>query len=1292
MKDPISHRPSPAWLSGGGELGELIRAKDWSQTPLGPVEGWPQSLRTAVGMLLPSRAQIILFWGPEFVSIYNDTYRPVFALKHPWALGRPGREAWSEVWNVLEPLLRGVVESGDAFGAIDHPFVLARLGYPEETYFDISYDPVRDESGGVGGIYCIVSETTGRVIGERRLHMLRQLGKALADARTVPEVFEHGAVVLAEASKDIAFAACYAWDPEKRLASRISAVNVPADAAWAPEVLAEGGPWPLKEALASGVTVVEGEALAAIGAFPGGAWPESSRHVKVFALEIPGEGPRGILILGASPRRPFEETYRDYLRLVAASFASALANARAVEGVQQRAEMLAQLDRAKTAFFSNVSHEFRTPLTLLLSPLQDALAAEDPASPAVRGGLETAHRNALRMLKLVNTLLDFSRIEAGRMQASFEPVDLAQATAELASNFSSACDKAGLAFDVRCASLAQSVWVDRDMWEKVILNLVANAFKFTLQGGIEVRLEEGEDGPVLTVADTGIGIDPESLPRLFERFHRIEGVRARTHEGSGIGLALVHELVGLHGGRIEVESEPGRGSSFRVYLKYGTSHLPTERLAPGRDAADAWAESLRARAFVEEAMGWLKGAQAAELPAESVLDAGLPEPGRILVADDNADMRDYIARLLRSRWEVETAIDGEDALARIRRRRFDLVISDVMMPRLDGFGLLRAIRGDPALATTPIILLSARAGEEARIEGLDAGADDYLVKPFGARELVAQVRSQLAINRMRESASIERGLLLEAERLARGEAQLQRERLVSLFTQTPNPIVILRGRRHVVELANPAACRVWGRKLEEVAGKPLVEALPELRGQGFDTLLDQVWQSGQPYHGREMPARLHRNGSPQTVHFNFVYTPMRSAAGEVEGVLVSAFDVSEEVRSRELLQELRVKAEEANRTKDAFLAMLGHELRNPLSPIVNALKVLRMRGVQRPELDIVERQAGHLTRLVDDLLDVSRITRGKLDLRKRLVNVSEIVSRALEMASPLIEERRIRVEVRVPAQLPPVLGDADRLAQVVSNLLTNAAKYSNPGSNVRVECEHAGDCIALAVQDEGVGIAPDMQAHIFDLFVQQEQTIDRAHGGLGLGLAIVRSLVEMHGGRVGVRSEGDGRGSRFTIELPVAQALGAERRSLPAGGGFRSIENGALRILIVDDNADAVVTLGEALTLIGHSVQVAHDGESALGVASEFRPDVALIDIGLPRMDGYELARKLRALPAPPGRLFAITGYGRDTDRSRAMEAGFDRHFIKPVQVTDLDAALAEAGEPGQLVAARGAPSARAPA
>ncbi len=455
-------------------------------------------------------------------------------------------------------------------------------------------------------------------------------------------------------------------------------------------------------------------------------------------------------------------------------------------------ERLKELDRLKTQFFANVSHEFRTPLTLMLGPLEDALANADGVLPlGAARNLSVSHRNALRLLKLVNTMLDFSRIEAGRVQASYQPTDLAAFTAELASNFRSACEKAGLRLIVDCAPLvgADPVYVDRDMWEKIVLNLMSNAFKFTLQGEIEVRLDAVDGHARLTVRDTGVGIPSDELPRMFERFHRIEQTRGRTHEGTGIGLALVHELVKLHGGAVSVASVAGVGSTFTVAIPFGTAHLDPERMG---QVSELPSTGVMPSAFIEEALGWLPDEQgeiqrAAGGGSQVSVDeprlseaAGYDPAGnesarsgkaRILWADDNADMRGYVTRLLGARFDVRAVPDGEAALASARAHPPDLVLSDVMMPKLDGFGLLRALRADPELKEIPVILLSARAGEESRIEGIEVGADDYLVKPFSARELVARVETHVTTFRIRRNAKAE---LQEAnDALTRSNADLQ---------------------------------------------------------------------------------------------------------------------------------------------------------------------------------------------------------------------------------------------------------------------------------------------------------------------------------------------------------------------------------------------------------------------------------------------------------------------------------------------------------------------------------------
>jgi signal transduction histidine kinase len=458
------------------------------------------------------------------------------------------------------------------------------------------------------------------------------------------------------------------------------------------------------------------------------------------------------------------EPYRGFLDLVAASVSTALANARAHEEERRKAEALAEIDRAKTAFFSNVSHEFRTPLTLMLGPLEDELAERSsPLPPARRERLETAHRNTLRLLKLVNTLLDFSRIEAGRMQASYEAINLALYTAELASVFRSAVEKGGLTLTVDCPPLPELIYVDRDMWEKIVLNLLSNAFKHTFEGGIRVTLGWRGDHVELVVADSGVGIPQAELLHLFDRFHRVKGAKSRTHEGTGIGLALVQELVHAHGGSVQVNSREGQGSTFSVTVKAGREHLPPERIGV-RQSQNA--TGVRAAAYVDEALHWISEVPAAVArPAPlglTNLSNGEVRPAassgarfRILWADDNADMREYVHRLLADHYDVTAVADGAAAVAAALATPPDLVLTDVMMPGLDGFGVLRELRAHEHTRSIPVILLSARAGEESAVEGLEAGADDYLVKPFSARELLARVRTHLELAKLRLEWTVE---------------------------------------------------------------------------------------------------------------------------------------------------------------------------------------------------------------------------------------------------------------------------------------------------------------------------------------------------------------------------------------------------------------------------------------------------------------------------------------------------------------------------------------------------------
>jgi len=1092
--------PGAAFLDGGGELGALMRAHDWSDTPLGPPAEWPRSLRTAVRIMLTSRQPIWIGWGPELTYLYNDPYKSIIGGKHPWALGKPFAQVWHEIMDVAGPLADQVMTRDEGTYNEKQLLIMERHGYQEETYYTFSYSPVPDDEGRVAGLICANTEETGRVVGERQLALLRELGERTGNARTWSDACTQAIDALRTNRRDLPFAFIYIEDDEGEL--RLAAASSGDDAMRRPSR------WPLARALAEQQPVII--PLEASAPWPSGDWNRAPSHAAVLPIVVASSGRAGVLVAGLNPFRRLDDAYRGFLELVSGQVASGIANAEAYEQERRRAESLAELDRAKTTFFSNVSHEFRTPLTLMLGPVEELLSkADSTGSREDQVSLAAIQRNGQRLLKLVNTLLDFARIEAGRAQMSFEATDLAAFTMELAANFRAACERAGLELRVEAPEASEPAWVDREMWEKIVLNLLSNAFKFTLYGEIAVKLRERDEGFVLTVRDTGAGIPPESLPQMFQRFHRVEGTLGRSHEGSGIGLALVQELVKLHGGNIEVTSTPGQGTEFTIAIPKGHAHLPAGHV---KQSGGNLAAAPRASAFVQEAMSWLPDAPMPETRAA----AGAPH---VLVADDNADLRKYLHRLLGADYEVAVVSDGEQALAAMRARKPDLLVSDVMMPALDGISLVRAIRADPDLRTIPIVLLSARAGEEARLEGMSSGADDYLVKPFSARELLVRV-----------------GALLRAA---------------------------------------------------------------EIRRQATEAL------------------------------------------------------------------------RESDRRKDEFIATLSHELRNPLAPIRNALHILKMGGQQTPQTarvqDMMERQVNHLVRLVDDLLEISRISRGTLELKREPVELGAIVRHAVDTTEPFMQSAGHRLTVSMPGESLWLNADSVRLGQVLGNVLNNAAKYTDRGGTIELTAQRAADQVVLSVRDSGQGIAADDLEAIFEMFTRGSDP--RSQGGLGIGLALARRLVTMHGGTIEASSEGPGRGSEFRIRLPLA-AQGASGDSITGRIGL-ALEG--RKILVVDDNRDAADSLAMILRILGGNVEVARDGKEALKLLETHEASIVLLDIGMPDMDGYEVARRIRARhgKSRPA-IVALTGWGQEQDRARAREAGFDHHLTKPAEISALHSLLAQ--------------------
>ncbi|HET9972821.1 MAG TPA: response regulator, partial [Streptosporangiaceae bacterium] len=748
---------------GGGEMARRMREYPWAGSPLGDPAGWPASLRTAVRICLTSRFPMIVWWDEPLYVFYNDAYRPLMGRKHP-GLMRPGQQVWGEIWDIVGPMLESVRHTGQATWSEDLLLPMDRHGYWEEAYFTYSYSPLHGDDGTVRGVFTPVKETTEEVISRRRLAALHELGAQAGQARSVGEACTLVVRAIERAPQVLPYAAVYLRGPS---GDAVLAASTAPDTP---------GGWPVEEVLRTGQPVTVTDVAARFGALPSGGWDQPPAAAMVLPLAGGAGPPAGAIVLAASAGRPLDEAYASFLGLVAQQTAALVNGAVAYQAQLSRADELAELDRAKTAFFSNVSHEFRTPLTLIMEPLEELRARLDPADTVAAAELDVIHRNGVRLGKLVNTLLDFSRIEAGRMQASFEPLDLGAFTAELASVFESAFARAGLGYQVACPPLSAPVYVDREMWEKVVFNLLSNALKFTFSGTVRVWLGEEDGHAVLRVTDTGAGIPAGEIPRLFDRFHRVENVPSRSDEGSGIGLALVRELAGLHGGTIEAASTGGSGSTFTVTIPFGPDHLPAAHVAaPGEPRA----VTETASPFLLEAMRWLPDGAAAEATAETAPDTGGPAgsvlaggerreaggkrgPVRVLLADDNADMREYLQRLLEPSYQVTAVTDGQAALEQARTRPPDILIADVMMPRLDGLALVAALRSDRRTSGVPVLLLSARAGQEAAIEGLAAGADDYLVKPFAATELLARIRATVELARLRDHHARWRAALLDS--------------------------------------------------------------------------------------------------------------------------------------------------------------------------------------------------------------------------------------------------------------------------------------------------------------------------------------------------------------------------------------------------------------------------------------------------------------------------------------------------------------------------------------------------
>jgi signal transduction histidine kinase len=1097
-------------------MSEMISSYDWSKTPLGHVAAWPDSLKAAVRILVTSRFPMWMAWGPELTVLYNDAYaRVTLGKKHPWALGKPAPEVWHEIWPDIGPRIDRVMRTGEASWDETLGLILERSGFPEETYHTFSYSPLAGATEKIEGMLCVVMEDTQRVRSERQLASLSTLASAVVDANTRREVFAAIDRGLAD-QKDIPFALVYCFEESgSNLCLMAQSGIAPGHIAAPREMDAESlaAAWPVHLAFSQNRAITIDRLSELFPDLPTGVWNKPPSQARLVPLFRRGQGkPSGVFIAALNPYRQFDASFEGFLDLAAGQISACITNAEAYEAEKRRAEELANLDRAKTAFFSNVSHELRTPLTLILGPVEDALLSE---TPPARESLEMLHRNALRLLKLVNGVLDFVRIEVGRMQATYEPTDLSLLTAQLASVFRSAVERAGLKLVIECPPLPEPVYVDREMWEKIVLNLLSNALKATFEGEIRVSITSDVNGAFVTVRDTGTGIAERELPHMFERFSRIEGARRRSHEGSGIGLALVHELVEMHGGSIQVESKLGEGSAFRIHLPFGHDHLAYGHVK--KDAGSPLVLQGSAESYVQEALGWLTGhdhlrneiasSVAGDQSHEGAADKLQTDRPFVLLVDDNADMREYVRSLLGGRFNVISASNGKQALEEVEHRLPDLVLTDVMMPEMDGFALLSALRRSPATAVIPIIMLSARAGEEARIEGVEAGADDYLTKPFTARELIARVEAQLKMARMRREAAEQQAALtqeINRARQAAGEAlehvpiafcTMDCDYRITYLNAAGVQLAALSGKPHM-------GARLWdlypeliGSEVEANVRRAMEDRVPVEFEQFFPTPANETW-------------------------FQFYVYPQPG-----EGIILYCRNTTE---TRKAEQALRRSEQLA--AAGRLAASIAHEINNPLEAVTNLLYLAKNDvGLSSNSKDLLEIADKELQRL-------SHITARSLKFYRQrtapaLTALEEVLDSVIYFHDPPIRLHNVTVERRYrPA--PPVLCQPGEIQQVFTNLISNALDALPDKGRLVLALgpakrkEEPG--VSVTIADSGSGMDQEMFARLFHPFVTT-----KGEAGTGLGLWVSKGILDKHNAYVSVRSKPN-CGTVFRIFFPIA--------------------------------------------------------------------------------------------------------------------------------------------------------------
>ena len=1178
----------PDWLTSGGEMGKLIRVMDWSRTPVGPIELWPQSLKTAVNILLNSRHPMFIWWGRELTNIYNDAHMPMLGARHPQALGRSAPNVWADVWPVVGPQAEVVMRECRATCNESILLVMERHGYTEEAYFTFSYSPAPDDAGSVGGVFCAVTENTARVLDERRLKTLRDLGeRSLAEAKTVEQACRVAAVTLADNLHDFPFALIYLLDEDGKRARLCETVNLPAGTKASPATVTVGSGddgWNFSRVIETSQSQIVEDLEKRFGRLPAGPWADDWAK-RALALPLAKTGaqelPAGFLVAGTSPRLAFNDDYRSFLDLAAGQIAKAISNARAYEEERKRAEALAEIDRAKTVRLSNVSHEFRTPLTLqaedAIGQLASIVESSDDAivSKDLNGVIMSWNKGAEKLFGYA-------------------------------------------AEEVIGKSLMILIPPDRADEETRILESVRRGEKIDHYETVRRR----KDGALVKISLT---VSP-----------------IRDKEGAVIGASKIARDINE---RKQVEQALAESARQQRAL-----YLLADHLHRAQSLDDVYNAAL-----------------------DAILDALQCDRASILLFDDAGVMRFAGWRDLSEGYRK--AVEGHSPWKPDEKYPEPICLNDVDVAEIDDS--LKAVvkaEGIGAVAFIPLVSRGKLIGK--------------FMTYFNAPHVISD--DEIAL-----SLTIARQLAFGIERKRGEELLWQKAAQLTLITNTAPVFMAHCDAQARFKFVNKPYAERFGLTPEDCIGKRFSEVVG---AEAYESLRQyiEVALSGEPVDFEvEVPyAAIGR----RFMHSS--YAPEFDANGKVVGFVAAITDVSERKKTEEEIARLlteeqaaREVAEQATRAKDEFLALVSHELRSPLNAMLGWNRLLRSQRGDDPEIakvtETVERSGKAQLQLIEDLLDSARIITGKMKLEFQPVEPVAVISAALDTVRPAADSKGIVVTTDLDPEAGQITGDPNRLQQVVWNLVSNAIKFTPSGGRVRVELRRGGSGVQIVVDDTGEGINPDLLPYVFDRFKQSGSESSLRYGGLGLGLPLVKHLVELHGGSVAVESPGAGQGATFIVNLPVRAVKGdsgiekqeeaaIDRR---AGRRPRTAKIEGVRALVVDDEAGARELLVATLEQYGLLVMGVDSTAAALAaLESQFGDqasepfDILISDIRMPGADGYELIQRVRAHAderVSRIRAIALTAYARTEDRKRALRAGFQMHVPKPVDEEELTTVIA---------------------